>query len=372
MLEERPLARPFSLGGCATFEAMKPSSELVSLPKVLLHEHLDGGLRPSTLFELLAARGLASPAPTVSGLEAWFEARAHAGSLVEYLKGFALTVAAMATPDAMERVAFEAAEDAALDGCVLAEFRIAPELFEPHGVVADAATEALVAGLQRATRSTGMASGLIVCAMRHHSEADVARAAEMALRHRDRGVIAFDLAGPEAGFPATMHAKTLSRLRDAGLPLTLHAGEADVAERVLEAADLGARRVGHGVRLADAIGDPARGHLVDAVRSRGLHLEVCPTSNVHTGAATSIATHPIRALWDAGVSLSYHTDNRLMSCIDMSGEAAALTGEGGFTTADLIRMGRLAARASFLPEPARTAADVALTGWAKDRGVAID
>ena len=348
-----------------------PAADLSLLPKVLLHEHLDGGLRVATLFELLQARGIASPGPSVDALGRWFEARAHAGSLVEYLKGFALTVAAMATPDAMERVAFEAAEDASRDGCVLAEFRIAPELFEAHGVSSDAATEALVAGLARATRTTGMPSGLIVCAMRHHGEADVARAADGAIRHRERGVIGFDLAGPEFGYPASLHAATLRRLRDAGVPLTLHAGEADVAERVVEAMELGATRIGHGVRLVDAIGDPARQHLLDAVRRRGLHLEVCPTSNVHTGAASSIATHPIRALWKAGVSLSYHTDNRLMSWVDMTGEANALTGEGGFEVADLVRMGRLAAHASFLPEAVRSAAGDALTRWADARGIDV-
>ena len=334
-----------------------PPIDLRALPKVLLHEHLDGGLRVATLRELLKARGIASPADDVAALQARFRARAHAGSLVEYLRGFALTVAAMASPDAMERVAFEAAEDARLDGCVLAEFRIAPALFEPYGVSAATATEALIAGLARAAASTGMPCGLIVCAMRHHDEDDVARSGALAIAFRDRGVIGFDLAGPEAGYPATLHARTLHRLVEAGVPLTLHAGEADVAERVLEAVELGARRIGHGVRLADAIGDPARAYLVDAVRERQVHLEVCPTSNVHTGAAASIAAHPIRALWRAGVPLSYHTDNRLISCIDLSTEAGSLIGEAGFEPADLVRMAQGAARASFLPAAVIEAAE---------------
>lgn len=334
------------------------------LPKILLHEHLDGGLRPATLFDLLHARGIEPPAPSVSGLEQWLHARAHAGSLVEYLRGFDLTVAAMATPDAMERVAFEAAEDAHRDGCVLAEFRIAPVLFEPHGVSADAATESLLAGLRRATAVTGMPCGLIVCGMRQQSEAEVAYSADVALRHRDGGVVGFDLAGPEVGFPATRHRRTLERLRSERLPLTLHAGEADIAERVIEAAELGATRIGHGVRLADAIDDPTRRHLVDEAIRRDLHLEICPTSNVHTGAATSIAAHPIRALWRAGVSLSFHTDNALISQVTMSGEAAALFDEAGFAVADLVRMGLSAADHSFLPDAARRQARDALNGWA--------
>jgi len=342
--------------------------DLKSLPKVLLHEHLDGGLRATTLFDLLRARGIEAPAPTVAGLVAWLEARAHAGSLVEYLRGFDLTVAAMASADALERVAFEAVEDAHRDGCVLAEFRIAPILFEAHGVDADAAVEALTAGLRRGSAATGVPSGLIVCGMRQQTEAEVAYSADCALRHRDAGVIGFDLAGPEAGFPATRHASALARVRDAGLAITLHAGEADVAERVVEAARLGATRIGHGVRLADALGDPQRAPLIDEVLRRDLHLEVCPTSNVHTGAAASLATHPIRALWAAGISLSFHTDNALISGVTMVDEASGLIDEAGFGERDLVRMALLAADHSFLPDADRARARERIGAWATTRG----
>ncbi|MEO8937335.1 MAG: adenosine deaminase family protein [Burkholderiaceae bacterium] len=348
---------------------MPTAPDLRALPKVLLHEHLDGGLRAATLLELLDARGIVPPATTVAGLVTWLDARAHAGSLVEYLRGFDLTVAAMATPAAMERVAFEAAEDAHRDGCVLAEFRIAPILFEPYGISADAATEALLAGLMRASVATGMPSGLVVCGMRQQSEAEVAYSADVALCHRDAGVVGFDLAGPEAGFPATLHAGALARLRDGGVSLTMHAGEADVAERIIEAAHLGATRIGHGVRLADAICDSARRYLVDEVLMRDLHLEVCPTSNVHTGAATSIANHPIRALWDAGISLSYHTDNALISRVTMSDEATNLIELAGFDVADLVKMGLMSARHSFLPETARRHATDALLAWGRKAGI---
>ena len=339
-----------------------------ALPKVLLHEHLDGGLRLATLRELLKQRGLQAPADDDTALAAWFDARAHAGSLVEYLRGFALTIAAMATPEGLERVAFEAAEDARLDGCVLAEFRIAPLLFEAHGVDGDAAVEALLAGLARSP----LPSGLIVCGMRQTPDAEVRRSAELALRYKDLGVVGFDLAGPEAGYPATRHAALLAHLRAEGMNLTLHAGEADGAERVIEAGRLGAQRIGHGVRLAEVIGTPAGEAMLAEVRERGLHLEVCPTSNVHTGAAASIATHPIRRLWDAGVSLSFHTDNRLISCLDQSSEAANLVREAGFDWADLVRMGQQAAAASFLPEALRTQAAQALQAWAEAEGLALD
>ncbi len=322
------------------------------LPKVLLHEHLDGGLRVATLLELLQQRRLPSPASDVAALSAWFEANAHAGSLERYLNGFALTVAAMADPLALRRVAFEAAEDARADGAVLAEFRIAPLLFEAHGMAGEAAVEALLQGLRDST----LPSGLIVCAMRHLPPEQTVRAASLAISYQGQGVVGFDLAGPEAGFPPDVHAEALRQLRDAGMPITLHAGEADSAQRVLEAGRLGARRIGHGVRLVDALNDPGQRLLIDEARALDLHLEICPTSNVHTGAAASIASHPITALWRAGVSLSYHTDNRLISCVTHSQEAAALLRDTPLTAADLVEMAKQAAQHSFLPAPVREAA----------------
>ena len=313
-----------------------------ALPKVLLHEHLDGGLRVPTLLDLLQQRGLAAPAPDATALAAWFDRNAHAGSLEKYLEGFALTVAAMASPAALTRVAREAAEDAAAQGAVLAEFRIAPLLFEPHGISGDAAVEALLEGLAQGP----IPSGLIVCGMRHEPPDQTERAARLALRYQGRGVVGYDLAGAEFGFPPA-----------------LHAGEADAAVRVLEAARLGAQRIGHGVRLVDALSDPAQAPLLDEAKSLGIHLEVCPTSNVHTGAATSISTHPITALWRAGVSLSYHTDNRLMSCITLDQEAAALLRETPLTAADLLAMARQAAMHSFMPEADRQAALRAIDAW---------
>lgn len=352
-----------------------PAPELLRqarrLPKVLLHEHLDGGLRVATLLALLRERGIAAPAEDEEALAAWFDARAHAGSLTEYLRGFALTVAAMATPEALARVAYEAAEDARAEGCVLAEFRIAPLLFEPHGVPGDVAVAALLAGLSR----SALPSGLIVCAMRHESDAQIERAADLALHcHRAPGppggarVVGFDLAGPEAGYPATRHATLLRRVRDGGLGLTLHAGEADGGDRVLEAARLGAQRIGHGVRLADLLDAPGGAAVLDEVRRHGIHLEICPTSNLHTGAAASLALHPIHALWRAGVRLSFHTDNRLMSRIDHSTEAARLV-QAGFGWDELLHMGLDAAADAFLPETARQAARDALLAWAAAEGL---
>ena len=334
-------------------------------------------MRPGTLLELLYGQGLPAPADNVEALARWFDANAMAGSLERYLEGFALTVAAMASPAALERVAFEAAEDALAQGAVLAEFRIAPLLFEPFGLSADAAVEALLAGL---ARCAALPTGLIVCAMRHLPPSETERAARLALRFAGRGgagapqVVGFDLAGAERGHPPGEHAEALTLVRRAGLPMTLHAGEADVAERVLEAGRLGARRIGHGVHLAEALADPERRFVIDEVLALGLHLEVCPTSNVHTGAAASIAAHPITALWRAGLSLSVHADNPLMSRTSASAEMAALLRETPLTEQDLLAMTRQAAQASFLGTSAREAAlraiDAAIASTSSNASVA--
>lgn len=328
------------------------------LPKVLLHEHLDGGLREATLWELLFERGLKAPASDLQGLVAWFDQRAHAGSLEAYLEGFGLTVAAMASEQGLRRVAFEAAQDALDDGCVLAEFRIAPLLFVHWGLSPDVVVAALLEGLAQCPLPTG----LIVCAMRHQPDT-VPVAVDLALRWQGRGVVGFDLAGPEAGWPAGAYARDLARVTEAGLGLTLHAGEADGPHRVLEAARLGARRIGHGVRVADWLHDSQHQEDLAFLRQRGTHLEICPTSNVHTGVVPSVAAHPIAELWRCGLSLSFHTDNRLMSRVSASSEALNLVEQTPLGWGDLQAMGLAAARASFLSEPLRRRAEEALRGW---------
>jgi adenosine deaminase len=338
-----------------------------AMPKVLLHEHIDGGLRPATLIELARARGLALPADEPALLAQWFRRRAHAGSLPAYLEGFGLTIPAMASIAALTRVAFEAAEDALADGCVLAELRCAPNLWEAGGIRAEAAVEALLAGLHRSVLPTG----LIVCALRQQPSAETERMARLALRYRAQGVVGFDLAGPEFGHPPGDHASAFAVAREGGLAITCHAGEADEACRVIEAARLGARRIGHGVRLADAlVGDGGKA-MLDEATSRRLHLEVCVTSNVHTGAFASREENPIRRLWDAGIELSFHTDSRLMSGVSATSEAASLVHEGRFTFGELALMSLRAAQASFMPEAVRLGAQAAIRRWALAQGHAL-
>jgi adenosine deaminase len=323
-----------------TTEQSDIHAQIARLPKVLLHEHLDGGLRAQTLLELCAARCLQAPSSTADGLARWLHAQAK-GSLEQYVSTFSLTVAAMASAQACERVAFEAAEDARLEGCVAAEFRMAPTLLEAHGLPAEAALEAMLQGLARCP----MPSGFIVCAMRTDTPEQVLRSARLAASYAGQGVVGFDLAGAEKGFPATAHAKAIELARSAGLGITLHAGEADVGARVLEAAQLGATRIGHGVHIM--LGND-RDELLEAIAPYNLHFEVCPTSNIHTGVVQSVAQHPIRAMWEAGLSLSCNTDNRLISGVSLCSELMALHTELGFGLQDLSAMTEMAKKACFV------------------------
>jgi adenosine deaminase len=331
------------------------------LPKALLHEHLDGGLRPQTLLDLCRARGVAVPASDADALGQWMHANADSGSLERYLRGFAITIAAMATEAACERVAYEAAEDAREDGCVLAEFRMAPLLLEPHGMSGEAVVEAVVAGLARSS----LPCGLIVCGMRTDNSADTVRSARLAVRYRDRGVIGFDLAGAERYFPPSDHEESMAIARDAGLGLTCHAGESDSGDRVLEAAGLGATRIGHGIQIVRGETQKQTAEWVECARGLGLHFEVCPSSNVHTGAVSALEVHPIREMIAAGLSVSCSTDNRLMSGVTLSAELAALHARTGLTHRQLAGLMRAAVAASFLPRAVRDAAMAEVErGWA--------
>lgn len=343
----------------SSFSLPPDSPNWVALPKVLLHEHLDGGLRPLTLLELCRAQGLSVPADDAPALAAWMHANANSGSLTRYLDGFALTVAAMATVQACERVAFEAAEDARLDGCVLAEFRMAPLLLEPHGLSGEAVVEALLSGLRR----SALPSGLIVCAMRTDTPAQTLRTAELAARYANQGVIGFDLAGAEYGYPPAAHAKAFARARTAGLGLTCHAGEADTGSRVLEAAMLGATRIGHGVNIMRGSTSAQTSQWIGQARAQSLHFEVCPSSNVHTGAVASLTTHPIGVMLEAGLSVSCSTDNRLMSGVSLSQELQALHAVLGLSVVQLGQLMRNAAGATFMPAAARQTALQAMQRW---------
>jgi adenosine deaminase len=329
---------------------------LETLPKVVLHDHLDGGLRPQTVLELAEEAGYDGlPASDPDSLQRWFY-QANATSLGAYLEAFRQTLAVMQTATALERAAYEAVLDLAADGAVYAEIRFAPMLHCERGLTPDAVLDAVICGLTSGTDATGMPAFVIVDAMRQQSNSlEVAR---LAASFKESGIVGFDLAGPEAGFPASAHAQACRAAVDAGLHLTLHAGEGTGVDGVADALGCGAERLGHGIRIVEdttvEAGDLVTlGPVAAAVRSQKIVLEICPSSNVHTGAVNSIEEHPIGLLHRAGFAVTLNTDNRLMSATSMSKEYRLVKQHHGFTIEDLHTVTRTAAAAAFCDDHTR-------------------
>jgi adenosine deaminase len=318
-------------------------------PKVLLHDHLDGGLRPATVLELAADVGHRPPVTDVDGLAAWFHQGGRGVDLPRYLEAFAQTVAVLQTREALERVARECAEDLDADGVVYAEVRYAPELSTAGGLAVGDVLEAIAAGFAAGPATIDVR--LLVCAMRQADRSD--EVFEVAAGSPHLGVVGIDLAGPERGFPAARHASAIAGAREAGLHVTLHAGEADGPTSVADALDQGAERLGHGVRVVEDLGaDGTPGPVARRVLDGGVCLEVCPTSNVHTGVSADVASHPFDRLRRAGFRVTVSTDNRLMSGVTATSELVAVTEAFGYGLADLEQLTLAAAAAAFLDDPA--------------------
>jgi adenosine deaminase len=328
-------------------------------PKVLLHDHLDGGLRPATVIELAREVGYGR-LPTMDPVElaAWFRQGADRKSLEQYLEGFSHTVAVLQTPDAIERVAAECAMDLAADGVIYAEVRYAPELSIQGGLSLDQVMSAWLAGQRRGSEAAAadghpIAMCAIVTAMRQYARS--AEIAELSIRYRDQGVVGFDIAGPEAGFPPSRHLDAFQLIHHANFHVTIHAGEAFGLPSIWEALQwCGAERLGHGVRLVDDItvgpdGHVSLGRLAGYVRDRRVPLEMCPTSNVHTGAVTSIEEHPIDLLRRLRFRVTVNTDNRLMSGVSLSSEFGALSAAFGFGLDEMEWLTLNAMKSSFAP-----------------------
>jgi len=325
--------------------------DFVALPKALLHDHLDGGLRVTTVLELAEAAGYTGlPSNDPDALASSFH-QGDSGSLESYLEAFDHTVAVMQTPEAVERVAYEAGVDLAADGVVYAELRFGPSLLTQRGMAHEDSIEAALAGLSRAERETGIVAPLIVTAMRQMSYSE--KVAQAAIRFLGKGVVGFDLAGPEAGFPADDHLPATRAARRAGLGLSIHAGEGDGPNSIWRALDrCCAQRLGHGVRIID---DTVRadgeiislGLIATQVRDQRIPLEVSITSNLHTGIAETALTHPVGPLYRAGFRITLNTDNRLMSGIDLSDEYALAHDSLGFTVAELGLITEAAIEAGF-------------------------
>jgi adenosine deaminase len=331
-------------------------------PKALLHDHLDGGLRPATVLELAEQTGYDDlPATEVEELATFFNTAAHSGSLVRYLEPFAHTVGVMQTPEALHRVGFECAEDLSADSVVYAEVRFAPELHIDGGLSLDAVVDAVLAGFadgEKAAASAGRTITMrcLVTAMRHAARSR--EIAELAIRFRDKGVVGFDIAGAEAGY---RHLDAFEYMRGNNARFTIHAGEAFGLPSIHEAiAFCGADRLGHGVRIVDDIdvapdGSVSLGRLASILRDKRIPLELCPSSNVQTGAVDSIAEHPFDLLARARFRVTVNTDNRLMSDTTMSQEMLRLVQAFGYGWSDLERFTINAMKSAFLPFDERLA-----------------
>jgi adenosine deaminase len=314
--------------------------QIRAVPKVLLHDHLDGGLRPATIIELARAIGYGDlPSYEVEGLTRAMTGAARRGHLELYLEPFRHTVAVMQTPEALTRVAAECAEDLAADGVVYAEVRFAPELHLARGLRLDQVVEAVLEGFRRGSEGRGIVVRALLTAMR--TTARSLEIAELAVRYRDLGVVGFDIAGAEAGWPPSRHLDAFEYVQRENFHITIHAGEGFGLPSIWEAVQFcGAERLGHGVRIVDDIktepdGPASLGRLASFVRDRRIALELCPTSNVQTGAAPSIAEHPIGLLRELNFRVTVNTDNRLMSGITLSSEMHALTDAFGYGWDDL-------------------------------------
>ncbi|MFC9732363.1 adenosine deaminase [Streptomyces roseolus] len=325
-------------------------------PKAVLHDHLDGGLRPATIVELARECGYtALPTEDPAALAVWFRDAADSGSLERYLETFAHTCAVMQTREALVRIAAECAEDLAADGVVYAEVRYAPEQHLEGGLTLDEVVEAVNDGFREGERRTGgrITVRALLTGMRHTDRS--LEIAELTVAHRDNGVAGFDIAGGEIGNPPARHLAAFQHLKRENCHFTIHAGEAVGAESIHEAVQVcGTERIGHGVRITDDIAeDGTLGRLAAYVRDNRIALEVCPTSNLQTGAAKDYGSHPIDELRRLGFRITLNTDNRLVSGTTMSEEFQHMADAFGYGPEVFEEFTVAALEAAFLPLPER-------------------
>jgi adenosine deaminase len=334
---------------------MKFDKELLrSLPKVLLHEHLDGVLRPGSVIELARDAGyIGLPTADPQELAQWFHRGANQGSLAKYLEGFAHTIAVMQSEEALERVAYEQADDLSKDGVVYFETRFAPIFHTQKGLTHQQVVSSVLKGLERGRKDFGIASGLIICAMRNM---DVSlEMAELAVDFRERGVVGFDLAGEEGGYPPKKHVDAFHYIQRQNFNITIHAGEGYGKESIWQAIQYcGAHRIGHGTRLIDDIavvdGRAVKlGDLAQYVLDKRIPLEICLISNVHTGATPSLGEHPFKILYQEKFRVTLNTDNRLMSSTSMTQEFEAAAETFGLSLDDFEKITINAMKSAFLP-----------------------
>jgi adenosine deaminase len=347
------------------------------LPKVLLHDHLDGGVRPGTVIELARDekyKGLPTEDP--AALAEWFHRGAQRGSLPLYLEGFAHTCGVMQSAEALERVAYEMMEDMRRDGVVYVETRFAPVLHTNRGLHNEQVLNAVLKGLERGRKDFGVEYGVIVCALRNMRVSE--EMAELAVDFRERGVVGFDLAGEEGGFPPKKHIDAFHYIQRENFNITIHAGEAFGKESIWQAIQwCGAHRIGHATRLIEDIAvdkrDPTKivkmGYLAQYILDKRIPLEICLTSNVDTGAVESIETHPFGIYKRYNFRVTLNTDDRLMSDTTMTKEFALAHRVFKLDLDDLEKITINAMKSAFIPYNTRTQLifDVIKPGYTKAR-----
>lgn len=300
------------------FTPPEPSRLLLEMPKCNIHTHLEGSVRPATFLELADQQSVPLSFD-VNRVREKLQVDGSEKTLVDYLDKIALNYPILKDREALRRTAFEAAEDAHHDGVIYFELRAGPALHARPGLPIEEVIESILTGLQEAEATYGIVTGFIVAGLRNHDPNINTQLAQIACRYMDHGVVGFDLAGDEAGFPAELHQESFRVVRESGLPYTVHAGEASGAENVRYAIEaLGATRIGHGVRSIESLA------VMDLLRERQVLLEVCPTSNVHTGTVPSIQAHPVRALYEYGIPVSINDDDPITSRTRASNELMLL------------------------------------------------
>ena len=315
-----------------------------ALPKTDLHCHLDGSLRLTTILELAAEQGVKLPAETPEGLAAAIHQGQVCRSLEDYLVAFDVTLAVLQTEQALQRVAYELAIDCAAENVRYLEVRYSPVLHTREGLKPTAIVDAVLDGLRRAKRETGIRSHVIICGIRHMDPATSVRLAELAVAYKGKGVVGFDLAGAEEGNPPRAHREALQLILDNNVNLTIHAGEAFGPESIAQAVHVcGAHRIGHGVRLRE------NGDLLNYVNDHRIPLEMCISSNVQTGSVTGLKAHPLKFYFDFGLRVTVSTDNRLITDTTCTRELLLAHQELGFTLDDLCTLTVQGFKSAFLP-----------------------
>ncbi|UVI30012.1 adenosine deaminase [Paenibacillus spongiae] len=340
---------------------------LAALPKADLHIHLDGSVKPETILALARSRGITLPADRADTLLPYMKVEDDCESLREYLSKFQFVLDFMQDTEALERIAYELVEQAAQEQCIYTEVRFAPQLHTGQGLSLDAIIGSVLAGLRRGEEQFGVTARVIVICMRHHAEPENRAAIEAAARFKDRGVVAVDLAGDEASYPASLFRGLFALAREKGLPVTIHAGEAAGPANIEEAVvRLGASRIGHGVRLRE------NADILELVKQRRIPLEMCPVSNIQTKAVSGWNDYPARDYIRQGLVVTVNTDNRTVSGTTMTREYRMLMDECGFGIGDIAGVIRSGFEAAFIGRELKDSFRRKLAEACKEKGILID